>query len=165
MTARLEHVRIFAASPGDVGAERESLSRVVAELNQTIAPHRNLSLELVRWETHCHPGMGRAQGLVNAQVGAYDVFVGIMWRRFGSPTGRAESGTEEEFRLAYDTWTGTDRPWIMFYFCEAPFYPKTKAETDQMAKVLAFKDELQQKGLVWHYPCVFGIGSGSMPLT
>ena len=80
-------VRVFVASPGDVDAERNTLPTVVQELNTTIAPHKNCFLELVRWETHCTPEMGRPQGVINAQIGRYDIFLGIMWKRFGSPTG------------------------------------------------------------------------------
>ena len=44
--------------------ERAQLSSVIQELNTTIAPFMGLSLELVRWETHCAPGLGRPQGVV-----------------------------------------------------------------------------------------------------
>ena len=38
-----------------------------------------------------------AQDVINRQLGEYDIFLGIMNTRFGSPTHRADSGTEEEF--------------------------------------------------------------------
>jgi hypothetical protein len=41
--------------------------------------------------------MGRPEQLILDQIGQYDLFVGIMWRRFGTPTGVAGSGTEQEF--------------------------------------------------------------------
>src|SRR5262245_43095503 len=86
-------VRIFASSPGDVQEERAHLTTVVNELNETIAivaPEKKLSLELIRWETHAAPGLhvGGAQGSVSAQIPEYDIFIGIMWKRFGTPTPR-----------------------------------------------------------------------------
>src|SRR5450759_4663688 len=98
MSEQVQKIRIFVASPGDVGKEREGLKDVVQELNTTIAPYKGLALELVKWETHATPNMGRAQGVINSQLGEYDIFVGLMWKRFGTPTGKAEYGTEEEFR-------------------------------------------------------------------
>src|SRR6185503_17165509 len=98
-------VRVFVASPSDVSAERNALSSIVQEINQTvaaIAPEKGIRLELVRWETHASPAAGRPQGVINDQIGEYDIFVGIMWRRFGTPTAEAGSGTEEEFNRAYD---------------------------------------------------------------
>ena len=60
------------------------------------------SLEAVRWESHCNPGVGsNVQSVINEQIGPTDIYVGIMWKRFGTPTGRAGSGTEEEFKAAY----------------------------------------------------------------
>jgi hypothetical protein len=77
-------VRIFAASPSDVPGERTQLAKVVQELNITLsalAPAAGIVLGLVGWETHVHPGFGRdPQAVVNQQIGAYDIFVGIMWR-------------------------------------------------------------------------------------
>src|SRR5437870_2760491 len=74
-------IRIFVASPGDVQSERDQLVKVVRELNLTIgaiAPEKNVVLELVRWETHVHPGLGSdAQKVVNSQIGEYDIFVGL----------------------------------------------------------------------------------------
>jgi hypothetical protein len=147
-----KHIRIFVGSPGDVSKERDMLDSVVQELNTTIAPYRGFSLELVRWETHCTPGLGRPQALINAQIGPYDFFVGIMWKRFGTPTGLAQSGTEEEFRIAYDAWHQNGFPRILFYFCQRPFMPRQEEELEQCRRVLGFRRELEQKGLVWEYP-------------
>jgi hypothetical protein len=150
-------IRVFLASPGDVGGEREQLAKVVQELNITLsalAPARGVVLELVRWETHVHPGFGRdAQDVVNQQIGDYDIFVGIMWRRFGTKTKVAESGTEEEFRIAHTAWEGTRKLFqILFYFCQAPAAPPATAEeVAQLGRVVAFRQELTQRGLVWEY--------------
>ncbi len=147
-----ERVRVFVASPGDVTAEREQLRRVVAELNATLGERFALSIDLLGWETHAHPGMGRPQGLINDQIGSYDVFIGMMWRRFGSPTGTAGSGTEEEFRSAYDSWQKTGRPKILFYFSEAPAPPpRSREEATQAMRVTDFRAELESRGLVWTY--------------
>ena len=143
--------RVFLASPGDVPAEREALSRVVDEVNVTTAPLVDCRLEAVRWETHSAPDAGRPQQVINKQISEYDVFIGVMWRRFGTPSGVAGSGTEEEFRIAYKRWEESHQLALMFYFCEAPFYPKTLDELDQMKRVLRFRQELDRKALTWSY--------------
>lgn len=139
------------ASPGDVGREREGLKSVIDELNTTIAPYKGLSLELVKWETHATPSMGRAQEVINNQIGQYDIFIGIMWKRFGTPTGRAESGTQEEFRLAYEQWESTKSIRILFYFCQTPFMPRAVDEIAQLQKVVEFREFLANLGLTWEY--------------
>src|SRR5713226_3508562 len=95
-------VTAFLASPSDVEAERAKLEDVVQELNLTWSKTLGMRLDLLRWETHAYPGVGHdAQDVINQQIGdEYDIFIGIMWGRFGSSTERADSGTEEEFRRA-----------------------------------------------------------------
>lgn len=143
--------RIFVASPGDVSEERERLRKVIEEINITIAPHHKFLVEFVRWETHCFPAAGRIQSIVNEQIGSYDIFIGIMWKRFGTPTGVSDSGTEEEFRIAYEAWKEKKLLGIFFYFCQEPFMPRTVEELDQCRQVLTFKEELSQKLLFWEY--------------
>ncbi len=87
------------------------------------------------------PGIAEdAQAVVNPQIGPYDLFIGILWNRFGTPTGRAESGTREEFDQAYARWQrdpGSLEIWM--YFSEQPAAFATMAELEQKGKVLAFQ--------------------------
>lgn len=151
MPEQFTKIKVFVASPGDVPKERQQLDEVIREINTTIGRERNISLDLTKWETHCYPAMGRPQGEINKQIGTYDIFIGIMWKRFGTPTGKAESGTEEEFRHAYRTWQESTVPHIMFYFNKTPFMSADKKEHEQFGKVLEFRSELSEKGLVWEY--------------
>ena len=151
MSDQINKIKIFVASPNDVQSERNQLDDVVRELNSTICKEKKIVLEMFKWETNCYPAMGRVQGVINKQVGSYDIFIGIMWKRFGTPTGISESGTEEEFRCAYSMWKENHTPHILFYFCMAPFMPRTKEEADQISKVIAFRDELSKIGLTGEY--------------
>jgi len=147
MTEQVTKLRVFVASPSDVQRERELLDDVIDELNRGIADEKGLVLELVRWETHAWPDIGEdAQDVINRQIAPSDIFVGIMWNRFGTPTKRAESGTKEEFDRAYAYWKKYGRPKIMFYFNCAPFSPSSDDQSEQKRKVLAFKKELDDKG-------------------
>ena len=147
-------LRVFVASPGDVNAERETMAKLVAEINQTVAavaPEKGISLEVVRWETHAHPAGGRPQAVINQQLRDYDIFVGIMWKRFGTPSVVADSGTEEEFELAYAHWQQHGRPEVMFYFCQqSPGMPDLD-ELAQLSKVLAFRQRMAGRALSWEY--------------
>jgi formylglycine-generating enzyme required for sulfatase activity len=83
-------------------------------------------------------------------LGHYDVFVGIMWKRFGTPTGKAGSGTEHEFRSAAAQLGKPDAPRILFYICERPFYPNDEDLT-QMPLVKVFRSSLQSNGILTPY--------------
>lgn len=144
MLQKVQKLRVFVASPGDVRPERDLMRKVIDELNVTIGPYKNCVLELVRWESHCHPEMGRAQAIINEQIGTYDIFIGIMWKRFGSPNGeKFNSGTEEEFRIAYDTWLERGVPWIKFYFKKESYRCDTQEEIQQLLQVHKFRNELR----------------------
>jgi hypothetical protein len=105
-----ENFRIFVASPGDVQIEWGALASAVVEISETLGEAQDYRLELVHWETHAVPDAGRPQQVINKQLCDYEVFVGIMWKRFGTPTGEADSGTEEEFRIAYAAWEARPFP-------------------------------------------------------
>jgi hypothetical protein len=146
---------LVVASPGDVQAERDALPAILDELNRGIAAERNLRLELVRWETDAYPGFHPEgpQGLIDAvlHIEDCDILIGIFWRRFGTPVVDAKSGTEHEFRRAYEAWKQQGRPQIMMYFNQRPYTPKTREETDQWGQVLDFQKNFPKEGLWWPY--------------
>lgn len=152
---RQEHVlSVFVASPSDVGDERVKLEEVIRELNITWSREFNIRLDLVRWETHAVPGIGvDPQDVINEQIpDDFDLFVGIMWCRYGTPTSRSDSGTMEEFERAkarYDADKSSVK--IMIYFKEAPIPPRT-LDLAQLAKVNDFRDSLGDEGvLYWNF--------------
>lgn len=137
-------LEVFVASPGDVADERQILEDVVSEFNITWGDKHQVRLELLKWETHSRPGFGQdGQDVVNNQIGdTYDIFLGIMWGRFGSPTKHAESGTEEEFNRAYSRLKeAPGSVQIMFYFKDAGI-PPSKINAEQFVKVQAFKKRI-----------------------
>ena len=145
-------LRIVVASPGDVQAERDALPAVLEELNRGIAATQGLRLELGRWETDAYPGFHPEgpQGLIDPilRIEDCDVLLGIFWKRFGTPTKEASSGTEHEFLQAYAAWQQHGRPQIMVYFNQKAAMPKTKAETDQWGPGTGISAALPQRGAV-----------------
>ncbi len=140
-------IRIFVASPHDVDMERERVKKIIDNLN-SVYSGRNIYIEFKGWEIFV-PGMGRPQEVINQQIGQFDIFIGIMWKWFGKPTGIADSGTEEEFRNAFSEWKADKaNKKILFYFCQRPFMPQKFEEIEQMNKVLTFKKELEGAGVI-----------------
>lgn len=143
--------KIFLASPGDTNAERLAAEEVVEEINKSIGSRDNFRLELLKWENDTYPSVGEdGQDVINKQIGSdYQIFVGIMWKKFGSPTKRAGSGTEEEFSLAYERYTSKKDIQIMFYFNSAPI--PQDADLVQFQKVRDFKKKIEDLG-AYHKP-------------
>ncbi|HXH93432.1 MAG TPA: DUF4062 domain-containing protein, partial [Thermoanaerobaculia bacterium] len=148
----VERLKLFVASPGDVQRERDHVVAVVDELNRGIAPQAGYTLEAVRWQTHARPDMGRAQQVIFNQIGDADLFVGIMWQRFGTPSGVADSGTEEEFEYALGHWERERRPRCLFYFGAAPIVPPQSVDAaKQLLKVAEFRERIGRIALAFRY--------------
>jgi hypothetical protein len=148
-------IRAVVASPGDVTPERNIVERVAAEANRGIAAALGVHLQVVRWEKDAFPSFHPAgpQGAIDPvlDVSNCDVFIGIFWKRFGTPTADAMSGTEHEFAEAYEAWRIRGRPQIMLYFNQKPYTPTTAEEIEQWRLVLDFQRRLPSEGLWWKY--------------
>lgn len=151
-------VRIFVASPSDVGPERERVKRVAERLNRqgAAADQARIVLEVLGWETHVASHMGRPEDVILSQlpVDEWDIFVGILWTRFGSPSGAQNpdsgeeyaSGTEEEFLLAYRAWKEQERPRICLYRCIRSPQRLDLINVEQLAKLSEFFKRFEAHG-------------------
>jgi hypothetical protein len=148
----MQKITVFVASPGDTGEERDSLVAVIDELNRGIAAERQLFVELQRWETHAWPAIGvDAQEVINREIAIPDVLVVILWKRLGTPTSRAASGTVEEFDRIFGAQAIGRRCEILVYFNHAPYFPILD-ELEQIKQVLAFRERVQKLGaLTWDF--------------
>jgi hypothetical protein len=101
----------------------------------------------MNWRTHSHPAAGdRPQALINRQVvDRSDIVVGLFRSRFGSPTGVADSGTEEEIRRGIK-----QRKEVMVYFASLP-KPKRPRGRGEFARIEAFKRKYGQNALYHVY--------------
>jgi hypothetical protein len=143
-----KEVRVFISSPGDCSAERDAVTRVLNEMNTTVGDREKLFFQAVRWEDLA-PGLGNPQTVIDEHLGAYNLLVGIMWMRFGTPIpGGAGSGTEHEVQQAMESWTRVGEPRVMFYFKQDPPKDLSEIDTSQLQKVQEFKQRLQAAALV-----------------
>ena len=152
----VRQLTLFLASPGDCSAERDVVRRVVEELNDSLGKMHEVRVEVVGWDSHARPATGKdSQALINQQIAnmkQHELFVGLLWNRFGTPTPRAGSGTQEEFDLAVKARGRrvSAKPEIMFYFNEAPANLTSQREIEQKSLVLKFKESLTQT-LYWTF--------------
>ncbi len=150
----LRQYHIFLASPGDVAAERQHVRRFFDEYNRSTAHIWKARFEVVDWENYATTGVGRPQELITQQTlekyrKSLALVIGTMGQRFGSPSGKAESGTEEEFNWAMESHRASDFPEIKWFFrkvdkLELPSDPdEADATLDQWKKVRAFRKRMQ----------------------
>lgn len=142
-----KEIRVFVSSPGDCDRERDAVGRVLDELNRTLGEREQLYFHAVRWED-LPPGAGNPQVVIDQHLGTYNVLVGIMWMRFGTPIpGGAGSGTEHEVKQALETWKRVGEPRVMFYFKQDAPQDISGIDAAQLQKVQEFKKALQATAL------------------
>src|SRR5919206_1041863 len=149
----MHRLRIFAASTSDTAAEREKVASV-ADMLKPLAGRLGIALEVIDWRSVV-PDMGRPEQVILEQQPPteWDVFLGILWHRFGTPPGGRDaqtqreylSGTEEEFKIAYRLWKETGKPRVMMYRCTRPI-PPDALDPEQFKRVKEFFEQFKADG-------------------
>ena len=142
-------IKCFIASPGDTAEERQACENVFEEINHGIGKILGFRLVSMRWEKDIFPGVADyGQQVISQQVeGVFDLFIGIMKNRFGTPTPQAGSGTEEEFNIAYERFQNGEIDNIFFYFGVTKMSPYD-LNLDQFQRVLEFKKKIEHDGVL-----------------
>jgi tetratricopeptide (TPR) repeat protein len=155
--ALLKHLKVVVASPNDVQRERDSLEEIIKKVNDNYAHEWGLHLDVVRWEKDTYAGfhIDGPQGLIDTvlKIEDCDIFIGIFWKKFGTPTKDGMTGTEHEFKKAYEAWKNNkkNKPHIMIYFNQKKYFPKNVEESEQQTAVLRFQKNFPTEGLWWSY--------------
>ena len=151
---QIQEYHIFIASPGDVAAERGLVRAYFDNFNRNAGLARRVRLQVVDWENFSTAGVGRPQELITKQTlerfrASLVLVIVVMAQRFGTPSGEAESGTEEEVRRALDSNAESGFPEVKCFFREieqfvAPPDPERIAEAlEQWQHVMQFRREIE----------------------
>src|SRR5207245_6317555 len=151
-----ETIRLFwvpLAAPSDVMEEHQLVAGAINDWNVQHGDSAKVRVELMNWRTHAHPEAGRRpQALINRQFAdRADVVLAIFWRRLGSPTGKAASGTVEEIERAQRRGKK-----VMVYFSQRPGAEKELGDPREQARMDRFKRRLGQIALYGTYRDVQG---------
>lgn len=138
-------IRAFIASPGGLDIERQAAFAAAAEINKSVAQPLGARLELLGWEETLS-GNDRPQAIINAEMETCDLFIGVIWTKWGSrPSlgGPYTSGFEEEFELSRDRFARTQAPVMSMYFKQIdPLQLDDPGE--DLKKVLEFQEKLRE---------------------
>ncbi len=136
-------IRTFLASPGDLQEERQAIRDVVGEFNDSWASELGYQVELIGWEETV-AGYGRPQHLINQDLDRCDLFLGMIWKRWGTPPdhdGEFSSGFEEEFERSMARCEKTGSPEISLFFKQIPDEFMVDPG-DDLKKVLEFRETI-----------------------
>jgi hypothetical protein len=136
-------VKVFLASPGDLAEERKAAKAIADDFNAQWAEVLGYQVELVGWEDTVSV-YGRPQAIINRELERCELFVGLMWKKWGTPPdigGVFSSGFEEEFELSASRRSKEGRPEISLYFKQIP-QEFLVDPGDDLKKVIAFQNRL-----------------------
>src|SRR5712664_453746 len=112
---------VFLSSPRDMEYEREAVRQFFNSLNQAITGPFYLRFEVIDWENCTTIGYQNPQDLITAQTlkkfrDSLTLLIGLMGQRFGTRSGRFESGTQAEFEWAAKYRKRHRHPEIKWFF-------------------------------------------------
>lgn len=148
----LRLIRVLLSSPGDLSVERSLVKEVCDEINLDNGRRNHFHVEVIDWKTHAFSARGSdGQNVLNVQFpDDYEIYLGMLASRFGTPTPRWGSGTEEEFRAAIERNNRTGLPSVMFYFGSSPIDPAS-ADLDELRRIRSFRKDVEKLGVL-HFP-------------
>ena len=137
---------ILISCPGDIEHVIPLIRDTLDIFNSQYSEVLGLRLKSKHWsDSSYNQSGGTAQDLLNKQfIHDCDAAIAIFWTRFGSPTDRYGSGTEEEIE---DMLASGKQ--VFLYFCEEPIAPEKlldEKERVQYEKVKAFQKRYSDDG-------------------
>lgn len=143
-------VTVFLSSPSDVDLEKRVIMDVLSSFNTSLKRSGAPGLELRSWPDGVAAGSGDyAQSVVNRRADDADILVCVVGTRMGTPTPRANSGTEEEFdRAILRAYSGVPVQ-IVVLLSNLPTRPQA-IDPYQLLLVKAFQERVGQLGVLYH---------------
>lgn len=136
----ISQIKIFLSSPADVSKERAAAEKIINEINAGEGLKRGFNIYLYKWEERFIPDWGTYQEQINKELDDTDIYVGIFWNKFGTPTGPYSSGTEAEFENTFSLSKSGKKIELCFYRCvrNAKINDVNNEQLEQLKKINTF---------------------------
>lgn len=147
MAKKVMQYDLLVSCPGDIKPEIDIIKNEVEQFNELYSDALGVNIRIRHWSKSAYPQPGgKPQDILNNQfIKECDAAVAIFWTRFGTPTDKYNSGSEEEIEIMLES--GKQ---VFMYFSEKPIAP-SELDTEQYDRVTAFKSKYKDKGLYFDY--------------
>lgn len=139
--------KLLISCPGDITDEIELINDSVNKFNEFYSDELGITIQTKHWSKSSYAQSGgKPQALLNEQfINDCDAAVAVFWTRFGSPTDKYGSGTEEEIDLMIKA--GKQ---VFMYFSDKPISP-SQNDYEGFQKIRDFRDKYKDKGIYSTY--------------
>ena len=150
MAQNITLYKILISCPGDVTEELDVIDEVVEQFNQQYTDPLGISIQTKHWSKSAYAQSGdKPQNLLNQQiVNDCDAAIAVLWSRFGTPTDRYGSGTEEEISIMLE-----QKKQVFMYFSDRPIEP-SRIRPEQYDRVQKFRESYKDKGIYYGYQSI-----------
>jgi hypothetical protein len=143
-------VRLFLSSPGGLDEHRQVVRDVIATMNEQSGNDGKPIIQVIEWPRSIAAAVsGYSQGAINEQTLTYDILLCLFSHSIGTPTPRANSGTEEEFDRAFESLLLRKDKQIIVLFADIPCRP-SDIDPYQFVLVNAFRQKIERLGVLYH---------------
>ncbi len=157
MSTESKIVKIFISSPNEVANERVIIKDIISDINGVWEDCLGIKFKAINWEKIPPKFVEKSvQTTINNDLNDCDIYLGILWKYFGTPVGKYMSGTEAEYEFAkkkkknfLDGKNEGDID-IMFYFSNIS-YPPQDINTIQLDLVNDFKEKIRNNIIYSEY--------------
>lgn len=138
---------LLISCPGDVQDEIDLIKDCVDEFNEKFSDTLGVMVQPRHWKTSSFSQSGgKPQELLNEQfINDCDAAVAVFWTRFGTPTDKYGSGTEEEIEIMLEA-----NRQVFMYFSDKPV-PPSAYQAAQIERINEFREKYKDKGIYFPY--------------
>jgi len=137
----IKKIIVFLSSPSDLLQERKLAENAIKDTDK-------YHFEIFDFSKVASEFGDKPQNIINAQLPDFDIYIGIMGQRFGTPTDSYGSGTEEEFRIALEKKKSGKSVHVALLFktIENPVSSMSVSDLAQFMKVRDFQTSVSSEG-------------------
>lgn len=151
MPQKVDLIKVFISCPNDLDDERKIVREVCKGISNVTCSKKNIEVKPIDYKENIIPIItdSDAQAVIDDQLDKerYDIYIGIMWHRFGDLRESGMTPTESEFHTAFERHQDTGYPSMQFYFKCSEYAPSDDYEKEQLEKVELFKSKIQNMNL------------------
>lgn len=140
----IRKIKLFISCPGDITNEIDTIKLVVNGINKTSGKQNGFIIDILHWDEDTYTEIGEdGQDVINKQI-KYDILVGLLWLKTGTPTKREKSGTIEEINRALKN----NKVEQLIYFKTSLPDSLEQIDPKSLQKVKDYKEELMSNGVL-----------------
>jgi len=143
-------IKVFISCPSDVEKEKDIAVRACDSISRMLAKEK-IAVKTIHWRKDVLPiitGQG-PQKIIDGHLEGteYDIYIGILWKKFGKPQDNGKTPTEGEFEDALLRYKQTQKPLITVFFKEKECLLHNQHETLQYLEVQKFREKIKSHEL------------------